>query len=95
MSGGVLITVQVQLIDLGGDTADRFAIAIGEEKFRRCMLEIGIVLGIEVEFSFQQKRWHPLRITSIKFERQMVEIMPLAAGADRHDFDGCQRRFSL
>jgi hypothetical protein len=25
----------------------------------------------------------------------MVEIMPLATGADRHDFDGAQRRISL
>jgi hypothetical protein len=46
-----------------------------------------------MKLALQQKRRDPLRITGINLERQMVEIMPLAAGADRHDFDGAQGGF--
>ena len=60
MAGGVVIALQMQLVDLGGDAAHRLAAAIGQEEGGAGVLEIGIVLGLEMEFALQQQRRHPV-----------------------------------
>ncbi len=87
MTGGVVIAVQMQLVDLGGDAAHRLAVAVSQEKTGAAMLKIGIVLGLKMEMALQQQRRHPLRIVAIEFERQMMEIMPLLLGLYRDDLN--------
>jgi hypothetical protein len=43
------------------------------------MIKIGIVLGREVEPTFQQQRRHPMRIVPINSKRQTMEVAPMGA----------------
>ena len=79
----------MQLVDLGGDAPHRRRAPIGQEKGGMGMLEKGIVLGLEVEFALQQQGRHPIGIVPIEREGQMMEIVPLLLGLNRHDFHGC------
>jgi hypothetical protein len=88
MAACVLITFQMQPVDLGGDAPHRLAAAIGQKELGGRVLKEGIVLGREMQLAFQQQGRHPVGIARINAKRQVVEIAPLLFGANRHDIDG-------
>ena len=89
MAGGVAITLLMQPVHLGGDAPHHFAAPLGDEEFGLGVLEIGIVLGVEVEAPLQQQRRHPVGVIGIDAIGQVVEGAPVGFASYRDNFDSC------
>ena len=78
-------------VDLGGDTADRLAVALGEEVLRFGVLEERVLAAVEELHPLEDQRRDPLRVVAVQPEGDLDEALQLAPGADRADAHACHR----
>ena len=87
MSGGIPMPVQMKLIDLRCDAADRHSIPVSGPEFSLCMLKERIVLRLKMKFSFKQERGYPVWIVPVNPIWKSMEIAPILARLHLPDID--------
>ena len=84
-----------RLVDLGGDPADRLAVALGEEVLGLGVLEEGVLVAVEELHPLEDQRRHPLRVVAVQAEGELDEALQVAPRADRPDRHASHGRRNL
>ena len=79
VAGGVGVPLEMQVIDLGADPADRAPVAEGEPVGDLGVIEPGVLLRIQVFEALEHQRLNPVPVAGMKPRRQQQE--PLQGSA--------------